>query len=319
MELHDDRVYAAEKIIKKRTRKGVVEYYVKWKGWGPKHNTWEPEENILDVRLIDLYERSQRNEGAKRGPKRKHPDRSQTTEEEVRQSGEESQDESTHSVKKSPELPALEDDDTRVDEDLDTQDAKSVDTDNENNSSSSEDRRPILERLEPTKRKAEVLSKESGKTGIKITTSPTVSSPPPLKISKIHKEEEDASNLAVLPATTPKSNADKKPNALEGSLPHSTLKEPASPKPIASRTNDKQQEKKPEVKHKNTSHKTENGHNSGEIENNVPQLTSPGADYWLARNPLADQVFITDVTVNLNTVTIRECKTGKGFFSGETA
>lgn len=43
-------------------------------------------------------------------------------------------------------------------------------------------------------------------------------------------------------------------------------------------------------------------------------LTSPGSDYWLARNPVADQVFITDVTVNLKTVTIRECKTEKGFF-----
>lgn len=43
-------------------------------------------------------------------------------------------------------------------------------------------------------------------------------------------------------------------------------------------------------------------------------LTSPGSEYWLARNPVADQVFITDVTVNLKTVTIRECKTEKGFF-----
>lgn len=43
-------------------------------------------------------------------------------------------------------------------------------------------------------------------------------------------------------------------------------------------------------------------------------LTSPGTDYWHARNPVADQVFITDVTVNLKTVTIRECKTEKGFF-----
>lgn len=47
----------------------------------------------------------------------------------------------------------------------------------------------------------------------------------------------------------------------------------------------------------------------------IPQLlTSPNSDYWHARNPVADQVFITDVTVNLKTVTIRECKTEKGFF-----
>jgi hypothetical protein len=47
----------------------------------------------------------------------------------------------------------------------------------------------------------------------------------------------------------------------------------------------------------------------------IPQLlTSPSSEYWHARNPVADQVFITDVTVNLKTVTIRECKTEKGFF-----
>lgn len=43
-------------------------------------------------------------------------------------------------------------------------------------------------------------------------------------------------------------------------------------------------------------------------------LTNPGPDYWRSKNPVADEVFITDVTVNLSTVTIRECKTQKGFF-----
>jgi hypothetical protein len=60
---------------------------------------------------------------------------------------------------------------------------------------------------------------------------------------------------------------------------------------------------------------TVNGHNNNNnVTDDLPVLTSPGSEYWLARNPVADQVFITDVTVNLKTVTIRECKTEKGFF-----
>jgi len=51
-----DSVFTAECILKRRTRKGRLEYLVKWKGWAHRHNTWEPEENILDLNLIQLYE-----------------------------------------------------------------------------------------------------------------------------------------------------------------------------------------------------------------------------------------------------------------------
>ncbi|RDD37946.1 Chromobox protein-like protein 7 [Trichoplax sp. H2] len=53
----EDDVYEAEQILKRRTRKGIIEYLVKWKGWSPKHNTWEPEWNILDKRLLESFER----------------------------------------------------------------------------------------------------------------------------------------------------------------------------------------------------------------------------------------------------------------------
>lgn len=35
----------------------LAEYLVKWKGWGPKYSTWEPEENILDGRLIEQFDK----------------------------------------------------------------------------------------------------------------------------------------------------------------------------------------------------------------------------------------------------------------------
>uniref|UniRef100_A0A7M5U8B0 Chromo domain-containing protein n=1 Tax=Clytia hemisphaerica TaxID=252671 RepID=A0A7M5U8B0_9CNID len=48
-------VFAAEKILKKRYKKGRAEYLVKWQGYSSKFNTWEPVENILDERLLESY------------------------------------------------------------------------------------------------------------------------------------------------------------------------------------------------------------------------------------------------------------------------
>jgi len=69
MDISDEMVFAAEKISKKRLRKGKVEYLVKWQGWGPKYNTWEPEENILDPRLIDQFKQKQEQITVQHGPK----------------------------------------------------------------------------------------------------------------------------------------------------------------------------------------------------------------------------------------------------------
>uniref|UniRef100_A0A8C4SD90 Chromobox homolog 6a n=1 Tax=Erpetoichthys calabaricus TaxID=27687 RepID=A0A8C4SD90_ERPCA len=54
-----ERVFAAESIMKRRVRKGRIEYLVKWKGWAVKYSTWEPEENILDGRLISCSDGGQ--------------------------------------------------------------------------------------------------------------------------------------------------------------------------------------------------------------------------------------------------------------------
>ncbi|CAJ1075857.1 chromobox homolog 7a [Xyrichtys novacula] len=54
-----DQVFAVESITKKRVRKGNVEYLLKWQGWPPKYSTWEPEDNILDPRLVLAFEEHQ--------------------------------------------------------------------------------------------------------------------------------------------------------------------------------------------------------------------------------------------------------------------
>uniref|UniRef100_V9KHX4 E3 SUMO-protein ligase CBX4 n=1 Tax=Callorhinchus milii TaxID=7868 RepID=V9KHX4_CALMI len=71
-----EHVFAVESIVKKRIRKGRVEYLVKWRGWSSKYNTWEPEKNILDPRLLLAFQHRERQEQLmgyrKRGPKPKH-------------------------------------------------------------------------------------------------------------------------------------------------------------------------------------------------------------------------------------------------------
>ncbi|XP_066246889.1 polycomb group protein Pc-like isoform X2 [Euwallacea similis] len=315
-----DQVYAAERIMKKRNRKGVIEYYVKWKGWSQKHNTWEPEENILDGRLIEQFEHSQRNDSiGKRGLKKKERKETQKeveTEDEGR-SEDESQDESPHqnntnkpeknknadicsSPINSEERDLIpertEDEETRTGSELEASKhiSNSILTAAENdnsNSSSSDDRRPLLSRIEAgTKRKAEVLSTESGKIGVTITTSPTTASPPPAKIK--HEDKRHSS--------------DKKYFGSDAAYPRAAL--PSETEKRGEKPEIKLEEKDEKL---SLSLKSINNNNDSQ---DFSELMSPSSDFWLSRNPVADQVFITDVTVNLKTVTIRECKTGKGFF-----
>ena len=48
MTYQKDNIYLVEEILKTRTKNGKKEYLVKWLGYGPEFNSWEPEENISD-------------------------------------------------------------------------------------------------------------------------------------------------------------------------------------------------------------------------------------------------------------------------------
>ncbi|CAG02234.1 unnamed protein product, partial [Tetraodon nigroviridis] len=53
-----EQVFDAECILNKRLRKGKLEFLVKWRGWSAKHNSWEPQENILDPRLLAAFNKN---------------------------------------------------------------------------------------------------------------------------------------------------------------------------------------------------------------------------------------------------------------------
>ena len=56
--IDNQTVFCAERILKRRKRKGKNYYLVKWLGNPESQSTWEPEENILDKRLIENFEKS---------------------------------------------------------------------------------------------------------------------------------------------------------------------------------------------------------------------------------------------------------------------
>ncbi|KAJ1530981.1 hypothetical protein ONE63_005817 [Megalurothrips usitatus] len=456
MEEMGDQVYAAERIMKKRIRRGKAEYLVKWKGWSQKHNTWEPEENILDGRLIDSFEESELKRGdshSKRGPKKKDTskanERRSTREDPDDTVGEESQDEESpvttsvsqsvskprttansaastplpvpsskssvsHSASSSsisstlsslstnvkPKEEKKEDDDgkkeagtkassspsckTQVDVKPDAEKLPvaghppPAETKLSDSTSPKEDKEKDKEvdrekeKEQGTKRKAEVLSKESGKIGVTITTSSPSSapSPPPVKQPKLQSPA-PTSDEATTPSTPPPTTKPvAKPPSSESAAASGTTtpKTPTSPQakvpalPLGNKNL-----LSPQIQSLNTGvqvketctspltpdsgsennvsqnstlqitctiapnqARTEdaappllnglnNNNNINEDEKSHPphlvsQVVANSPEYWLSRNPVADQVFITDVTVNLSTVTIRECKTEKGFF-----
>jgi len=55
-EEEEEEEYVVEEVVKhKITKKNKVEFYLKWKGFEPEDNTWEPAENLNCPELINAY------------------------------------------------------------------------------------------------------------------------------------------------------------------------------------------------------------------------------------------------------------------------
>lgn len=420
---------------------GKIEYRVKWQDWSTRYNTWEPEENIIDRRLIDHFER--RHEAAstpKRGPKKR---------ERIIEPEPDSDDETDAIATK---LLVNDDDDDDVDDDEEDNHAtdnsrvtstslnrnhsiardnghksnknltvnastttnshsnqtdakpsngtypstsgenriRSTDTVSKSNTahqrnaraslriddtdSSSSDDQPLSKTsanskklrtkdIVGTKRKAEVLSKESGKIGVTIKTSPDGSTAAKIVCTNVSAtpitvpiKSEPAPLSPETPASHPESNIPpEKPTsssiknqmaapaavAAAGGVPVAIIDEHSVDNDVmkASINRDHHQHHKKRVDVDNLNNNSGSCGSSGgggggiNINNNnnkhqqqrdvkagkrtplTPTSPRPVPPrLWLPKCSVSDQVIITDVTVNKETVTIRECDMEAGFF-----
>ena len=54
-------IYEVETLLNvRKMADGKREFLIKWKGWGPSWNNWEPEENILDKKLLWKFNKKKR-------------------------------------------------------------------------------------------------------------------------------------------------------------------------------------------------------------------------------------------------------------------
>ncbi|CAL1266179.1 unnamed protein product [Larinioides sclopetarius] len=333
-----ERVYAAECVQKKRIRRGRVEYLVKWKGWSTRYNTWEPEENILDVRLLEAFEASQARDHAT--PRKRGKKQSQEAQHYVSPI---QNDNHTLTGEKIP-----------LKQDVDKQNHSAWLPETVNEESASADS-PLASASSGSSEPPVKIPKVNN---ISIdntwTNSPAPSSPSSAEW-QIPASNSSSASEYVGDSEVPENGSNLQQDNLRPSSASSScsLSQTSFPEDEKVSTKDKssssdiknaeitedselslshcedksenesfqhlQQNENPDDSSNAVTGEVSNG-SVAAISDNVgdeaaeSSQSSLSDDFWKKQNPVVDHVLITDVTTNLLTVTVRECDTSSGFF-----
>ncbi|KAL5019203.1 hypothetical protein ScPMuIL_004925 [Solemya velum] len=371
-----ERVFAAECIQKKRIKKGKVEYFVKWKGWSPKYNTWEPEENILDSRLIAAYNNmSQQDKDLtphRRGPKPKKfksldspsGDRQDSSELEIDDSDSDETDDQSTNTDQRDEIPKPE---TKLESKTSSQTSpivtevvsplgkienRYIDPKNETKEKPKES--PLLKQQSHSPSPPPLIPYVPVKRGRgrppkfpkflnrppHLTQMPVVA-PPPVKKTPgrrgrpplLHKNLLGRINVPKRPyhrqkdKISPKSTLNgesehtEKKTLKKKDIPFSANNSDHSPRSCQERPKDSKRETLHSMQGISILEKEKEGKNCDSADKIIPKPVEL-RNYWAppsSLKTLLNQVFITDVTTNDGTITVKESESETGFFRDRDA
>ncbi|GBM19789.1 Chromobox 6 [Araneus ventricosus] len=335
-----ERVYAAECVQKKRIRRGRVEYLVKWKGWSTRYNTWEPEENILDVRLLEAFEASQAREHAtprKRGKKQsqeaqhyvspiQNDNRNLTGEKTtLKQDVVDKQNHSTwlpetvNEESASADSPLASASSGSSEPPVKVPKLNNISVDNTwtnspapSSPSSAEWQIPASNSSSASEYVGDIEVPENGTTSLQQDNLRPSSASSSCSLSQTSFLEDDKVSAKDKSSSSYTKNAEITEDN-ESSISH---------------CEDKSENESSRQLQQNENLDDSNNAVTGEVSNGSVAAMSDNAgdeaaessqsslsdDFWKKQNPVVDHVLITDVTTNLLTVTVRECDTSSGFF-----
>lgn len=341
-------VYAAEAILRKKIVNRKAVYEIKWKGYSTKDNTWEPEENILDKRLLDAFNKSQ----ARAGRGKKPLERTKKFKE------------GPSTSKAAADSTQSKDDEDQDEDEADEVDDKLLSPTTSDSSSASETSIDTNAHDSPAKQEAKTCEPSTSNTSKVSSANPLkrraadaalyLGLTPSNKVSKTNLDsKKDASKLSIKPKSTVNTSAasnevHNKSEPSSQSLPESSsiLNGEPSKARVAS-------EVEPKLPAKTPVDSTTNGYENGvggsqeSMEGSLPPVvsstpkpsdsasngpsststpihhktmrrSSPPPEVWKKQTKLADKILITDVTSNNMTITVRECSTALGFFKEAT-